>query len=38
MSNYPPGAYAKALGAPDETMWNAVDNKPPVARPEHSAG
>ena len=30
MTNYPPGLYEAALGAPDEAIWNSVDNQPPV--------
>lgn len=31
MTNYPPGAYEAIMSAPDEAMWDAVENKPPVA-------
>lgn len=30
LANYPPGAYEQVLGAPDEALWNSVDNQPPV--------
>ena len=30
MTNYPDGAYQKIMNAPDEALWNSVDNQPPV--------
>lgn len=30
MANYPPGIYERVLGAPDEAVWDSVDNRPPV--------
>ena len=28
---YPPAVYPKVAATPDEAMWNAVENRPPVA-------
>ncbi|MDE0693470.1 MAG: VOC family protein [Gammaproteobacteria bacterium] len=30
MANYPEGAYEMVMKAPDEALWNSVDNQPPV--------
>ena len=30
LANYPPGLYEQVLAAPDELIWNSVDNQPPV--------
>ncbi len=29
MTNYPEGAYEMVMKAPDEALWNSVDNRPP---------
>ncbi len=30
LTNYPEGHYERMMGAPDEEVWNSVDNQPPV--------
>lgn len=32
LTNYPPGAYEAIMSQPDERMWHAVDNQPPVRK------
>ena len=31
MANYPEGVYEMVMRAPDDAVWNSVDNQPPVA-------
>jgi len=33
MSNYPPGVYEKLIALPDQAIWDASENEPPVKDP-----
>ena len=38
MTNYPPGVYQALMSQPDQQVWQAVENQPPVEVPPLEAG